>query len=150
MSSLPPKPHLHYRTLLLSPFYHSHPIVKSKPIGCTSLIVFEIPEMSPIIHTNPITQHILIFSGVSFVLILIKPPVKSAGISGEGDFMIIIFSIWALGTISKEKALESASELGTALLLIHTLLYRWDNPRNNELIVDNRYSRIRFTTSEAS
>jgi len=43
------------------PFYHSHPIVKSKPIGCTSLIVFEIPEMSPIIHTNPITQHILIF-----------------------------------------------------------------------------------------
>ncbi len=81
----------------------------------------------------------------------IKPPLKSAGYSGAGDFTTNILSNCDDGIISKEKARASASELGTALLLIHTLLYRCESPRTITnfssiiLIPDTR--RI---TSEAS
>ena len=57
-----------------------------------------------------------------------KPPVKSAGNSGLADFIIIRLSIWLLGMMSNEKALESASELGTAPPFIQTLLYLCDSP----------------------
>ena len=66
--------------------------------------------------------------GMSLVFIWMKPPVKSAGYSALGDFTITRLSIWLLGIMSNEKALESASELGTAPPLIHTLLYRCDSP----------------------
>ena len=60
--------------------------------------------------------------GTSLVLTKIKPPLKSAGYSGAGDFTTSILSSCEEGMISKEKARASASELGTALLFIHTLL----------------------------
>lgn len=50
----------------------------------------------------------------------IKPPLKSAGYSGAGDFTTNILSNCDDGIISKEKARASASELGTALLLIQS------------------------------
>jgi len=66
--------------------------------------------------------------GMFFVSTLINPPVKSAGNSGVGDLTIIIFSICCPGIMSNENDLESASELGTALLFIHTLLYLCESP----------------------
>ena len=68
-------------------------------------------------------------SGCCLVFTITKPPVKSAGYSGAGLFTMTMLSSCELGRMSKEKARVSASELGTALPLSHTLLYRPDNPR---------------------
>ncbi len=71
----------------------------------------------------PPTEILNIFSfGTSFVFIRMKPPLKSDGYCGDGDFTTTMLSSCEDGIISKEKALESASELGTALLFIQTLL----------------------------
>ena len=78
----------------------------------------------------PPTDMLKLFSlGISLVFIRMNPPVKSAGYSGAGLFTITILSSCELGMMSNEKARESASELGTALPFIHTLLYRCDRPR---------------------
>ena len=92
-----------------------------------------------------------VFNGCLLVLTITKPPVKSAGYSGAGLLTITILSIWLLGMMSNEKARESASELGTALPLSHTLLYRCDKP----LTITNLSSIIEMPgtlliTSEAS
>ena len=62
-----------------------------------------------------------------------------------------MLSICELGNMSNEKTRLSDSKLGAVLPLIHTLLYRWANPRTTT----KRSSSIempgtRFTTSEAS
>ncbi len=71
----------------------------------------------------------VLFWGTSFVLTSINPPLKSAGYCAAGDFTIIRLSNCDDGIISKEKALESDSLLGTELPFIHTLLYLCERPR---------------------
>lgn len=61
-------------------------------------------------------------SGSCLVLTRMKPPVKSAGYSGAGLLTMTMPASCELGSTSKENARESASELGTALPLSHTLL----------------------------
>ena len=78
---------------------------------------------------KPAEAERLFADGMSFVLIWMKPPLKSAGYSALGDFTITRLSIWLLGMMSNEKARASASELGTAPPFTHTLLYRCDKPR---------------------
>ena len=68
-------------------------------------------------------DRVVVFTpGTSFVSRRMKPPEKSAGYSGAGDFTIWRLSIWLLGMMSKLNARLSGSELGTAAPLIHTLL----------------------------
>ena len=60
--------------------------------------------------------------GTSFVSIMMKPPVKSAGYCGEGDLMTCMSLNCEEGMMSNEKARVSASVEGTAAPFIHTLL----------------------------